>query len=134
MDHDTTQRDHARPAADAGRDLDAILVAGAAYADVRARLLAAGWQPVPHAQARAQVIGDDHLRLCAENPGLARCRACDALPELVNASGDGLSVMRFARAGRSLRLIAYGTLGDFDITGEDSGLVLQSWEFPSHHD
>lgn len=134
MDIDPTQRDPGPSTSEGPRDLDDTLVAGAAYADVRARLLAAGWQPVPDPRAREQVIGDDHARLCADNPGFARCRACDALPELSNASGDGLSVMRFAREAQFLRLIAYGTLGDFDVIGEDSGLVLQSWEFPSHHD
>lgn len=122
-------------APDAGRkDPEPALVAGAAYADVRTRLLADGWRPVPDPHARAQVIGDDHARLCAEHPGLARCRACDALPELCSASADGLSVMRFARDGKALRVIAYGTLADFDVTGEDSGLVLRSWEFPAAHD
>lgn len=134
MDIDSTRRAPAPHASDGPRDPADALVAGAAYADVRAGLLAAGWHPVPDAQAREQVIGDDHARLCAKNPGLARCRACDALPELGTASADGLSVMRFARKGRALRLIAYGTLADFDVTGEDSGLVLQSWEFPSTHD
>ena len=112
-------------------DLDGLLKKGTPYADVRAALLADGWQPVRDAQCRANVVGGSHASLCAENPGLAGCKACDELPELSSSSGDGHSLMRFSRTtdSRSLQLTTYGMLGDGLVTGPDSRLNLWTWSF-----
>lgn len=108
--------------------------AGTAYADARARLLADGWAPLPDPDARLQVIGADHARLCADVPTLAACRACDGLPELSSASCDGWRLMRFTRDQQVLHVTAFGTLGDFDVGGPDSGLVVHAWEVSASGD
>lgn len=126
---DTTAAQPIAPApASSTNDLGGLLKAGKPYADVRASLIAQGWQPVRDAQCRANVVGGEHETLCAENPGLAGCKACDELPELSSSSGDGYSLMRLSHAdGRGLKLTAYGMLADGLVSGADSRLELWTW-------
>lgn len=119
-----------KPTATTTDDLGGLLKAGTPYGDVRNALLAQGWQPVRDAQCRANVVGGEHETLCAENPGLAGCKACEELPELASSSGDGYSLMRFSHPdGRALKLTAYGMLADGLVTGADSRLELWTWAF-----
>lgn len=110
-------------------DLDATLKQGMPYADARETLLAAGWQPVRDAQCRANVIGENHAELCAANPGLTGCKACDDLPELSACSSDGYCSLKFRHAadGRNLQVTTYGMIEDRHVKGPDSRLDLWAW-------
>lgn len=112
-------------------DLEPALKAGMAYADFRTLVTGRGWEPVPDAQCRVNVVGANHAELCAANPELATCKACDALPELSACSADGHCVMNFRHAGarQALRAVSYGMLADHGVSGDDSRLELSSWEF-----
>ena len=100
---------------------------GMAYATLRSRLLSRGWVPLPEAQCRANVAGDNHATLCAADP--QQCEPCEALPELSACSGTGQCTMQFQGAGgQSLRVSTYGDVHRSTATGEREDLVVTAVE------
>lgn len=100
----------------AASSIDAAFVKGMAYADLRKRLIDAGWLPLRDPMC-AQNMGGDGL-------------ACRALPEVESCSSDGYCNMRFADATEGKR-IAIGTYGPYErwnTPGEEASLAVQSWE------
>lgn len=84
------------------------------YADLRRQVVAAGWQPVPDPQCKANVGGDAVI--------------CDQITELQSCSGDGYCVMHFARNAEKLAVYAYGMAEDWRVQGEQSRLRVTEWE------
>ena len=100
---------------------------GMAYATLRSRLLAAGWAPLPDAQCRANVVGDNHATLCAADP--QRCQPCDALPELSACSGTGHCTMHFqGDGGQRLSVSTYGDVHRRSASSEPEDLVVTDVE------
>jgi hypothetical protein len=115
----------------AGAALEAELKAGMAYADFRKQVLAQGWTPVPDAQCKANVVGENHQAVCSQDPNLAACKVCEQMTELSACSGDGHCLVRFRHeaSGESLEATGYGMIEDWDVSGEDSRLQLSKWSF-----
>jgi hypothetical protein len=111
--------------------LEAELKAGMAYADFRKQVLAQGWTPVPDAQCKANVVGENHATVCSQDPNLASCKVCDEMTELSACSGDGHCLVRFRHdaSGESLEATGYGMVEDWNVSGEDSRLQLSKWSF-----
>ncbi|WP_141400856.1 hypothetical protein [Pseudoxanthomonas wuyuanensis] len=122
--------DESKPQA-AGTALEAVLQAGMAYADFRKQVLAQGWTPVPDAQCKANVVGENHDAVCSQDPDLATCKVCDQMTELSACSGDGRCMVRFRHdaSGESLEATGYGMIEDWNVSGEDSRLQLSRWSF-----
>lgn len=113
---------------DVGRDLEAGLTKGMAYADLRKLLLDGGWEPVKDPNCQVQVVGYDE-KTCGSDPDLAVCKACAQMPELSAYSGDGYATMRFRHAGEGgLKVVSYGMIEDWSVAGEDSRLRVEEWE------
>ena len=116
--------------------LDALLRDKPAYADARRALIGAGWVPVPDPRSKENVIGSNWKEVCATDP--AQCEACDKLPELASASGDGQVLMRFRDpdGGQVIAVHATGMLSDYAVTGPDSRLAYMGWSMetpgPAH--
>lgn len=110
--------------------LERVVRKGMAYADFRNEVIALGWTPVVDPECKANVVGGDHLAVCATQPPPASCQACDALPELSSYSGDAksLSVFRNASQGLRMQVVGLGELADWNVPGEDSGLQVLEWE------
>lgn len=100
-----------------------------AYADLRKLLIEGGWEPVKDPQCQVQVAGYDQ-KTCSDNQDLALCRACEQMPELSAYSGDGFATSRFndVRAGKTLKLVSYGMIEDWNVPGDDSRLRIEEWE------
>lgn len=111
--------------------LEAELKAGMAYADFRKQVLAQGWTPVPDAQCKANVVGENHAAVCSQDPNQASCKVCDEMTELSACSGDGHCLVRFRHdgSGESLEATGYGMVEDWNVSGEDSRLQLSKWSF-----
>lgn len=122
MTQDTAQASAAGPLAD-------VLKQDMAYGDLRKAVLAQGFAPVPDAQCRAQVVGDE--KTCAENPDLAICKACGEIPELSAYTGDGYAKTRFrnAQTGQRLEVVSYGMIEDWNVGDADSRLRVTAWTF-----
>lgn len=103
---------------------------GMAYADFRSAVIEQGWYPRPDEECRANVLGGNEATLCARNPDLASCKACDVLPELSSCSGDGYCLMRFQMDGGTqvLNATTMGMIEDATVSGESSRLRLTHWE------
>lgn len=86
-----------------------------AYADLRRKITAYGWHPVPDPQCRANVGGTGAI--------------CDQMAELESCSGDGYCVMHFGRNAEKLAVYTYGIAEDWNIVGEQSRLRVTEWEF-----
>lgn len=113
----------------AGAALEAVLQAGMAYADFRKQVLAQGWSPIPDAQCKVNVVGENHQAVCSQDPDLATCKVCDQMTELSACSGDGHCLVRFRHdaSGESLEATGYGMIEDWNVSGEDSRLQLSRW-------
>ena len=110
-------------------DLDAVLKKDMAYADLRKLLINGGWEPVKDPQCQVQVAGYDQ-KTCSDNQDLALCSACERMPELSAYSGDGFATSQFrdVRTGKTLKVISYGMIEDWGVSGEDSRLRVEEWE------
>lgn len=110
-------------------DLQDIVKKDMAYADLRRLLLNGGWEPVKDPQCQLQVAGYDE-KTCNDNPDLALCGACEQMPELSAYSGDGFATSQFRdmRTGKTLKVVSYGMIEDWDVPGEDSRLRVEEWE------
>lgn len=98
-----------------------------AYATLRSRLLSRGWVPLPDAQCRANVAGDNHATLCAVDP--QQCEPCEALPELSACSGTGHCTMQFqGDGGQTLNVSTYGDVHRRTAIGEPEDLVVTAVE------
>jgi hypothetical protein len=104
------------PAAPPAPAVDAAFAKGMPYADVRRRLLDAGWLPLRDPACRENVGGE--------------ARVCGDLPETESCSGDGHCVMHFANASvaQRMRVTAYGPYDRWDAPGEQAAFAVQSWE------
>jgi len=101
---------------------------GMGYADFRSRILDLGWQPLPDAQCKQNIVGDPAK--CKGNSDLALCRACDEIPELGSYSGDGHSLSRFRHPnGQQVSVSALGELKYWKMPGDDPGLAITGWTF-----
>lgn len=123
----TTERNSVNPEVHA---LNGILKKGMAYADFRNQLLAHGWMPVIDAGCKANVVGTNHVALCADNPDLATCQVCDQMPELNACSGDGHCLVRFQNTDNTeiMEATSYGMIEDWNVSGEDSRLQVSQWD------
>lgn len=110
-------------------DLQNAVKKDMAYADLRKLVLDGGWEPVKDPQCQVQVAGYDE-KTCEENPGLALCTACEQMPELSAYTGDGFATSRFkdVRAGKTLKVVSYGMIEDWNVLGEESRLRVEEWE------
>lgn len=100
---------------------------GMAYATLRTRVLSRGWVPLPDAQCRANVAGDNHATLCAADP--QQCQPCEVLPELSACSGTGHCTMQFQRdGGQTLSVSTYGDVHRRTAAGEPEDLVVTAVE------
>jgi hypothetical protein len=86
-----------------------------AYGDLRRKVTADGWLPVPDPDCKVNVGGEANV--------------CDDLTELESCSGDGFCVMRFARNGEKLEVYTQGMIEDWNAPGEASRLRVTEWEF-----
>ncbi len=116
----------ASPSAATGSD-QSVWENGMAYATLRSRLLSRGWMPLPDAQCRANVVGDNHATLCATDP--QQCEPCAALPELSACSGTSHCTMQFqGEGGKMLRVSTYGDVHRHTAVGEPEDLVVTALE------
>ncbi len=115
----------------AGSALDAQLRKGMAYGDFRKAVLAAGWEPLPNAACRANLLGDAAEQTCAADPQLIQCRICEEMPELDSCSSDALCLVRFRHLqdSRVLRATGRGEVRYWQDTGDDAGLQIVGWEY-----
>lgn len=104
------------PAAPPAPAVDAAFAKGMPYADLRRRLLDAGWLPLRDPACRENVGGE--------------ARVCGMLPETESCSGDGHCVMHFANAAEAqrIRVTAYGPYDRWNTPGEQAAFAVQSWE------
>lgn len=115
------------PAATAASSKQNTWENGMAYTTLRSRLLSKGWVPLPDAQCRANVAGDNHATLCAADP--RQCEPCEALPELSACSGTGQCTMRFqVNGGQTLSVSTYGDVHRRAASGEPEDLVVTAVE------
>jgi hypothetical protein len=86
------------------------------YADLRKRLIDAGWSPLPDP-------------MCRENVG-GEALVCSELPEVESCSGDGHCVMHFANAaeGKRIRVTTYGPSDRWNVPGEEAAFAVTSWD------
>lgn len=116
----------ASPSAATGSD-QSVWENGMAYATLRSRLLSRGWVPLPDAQCRANVVGDNYVALCAADT--QQCEPCEALPELSACSGTGHCTMQFqGEGGKMLRVSTYGDVHRHTAVGEPEDLVVTALE------
>jgi hypothetical protein len=96
--------------------IDAAFANGMPYADLRRRLLDAGWLPLRDPACRENVGGE--------------ARVCGVLPEVESCSGDGHCVMHFANAAEAqrIRVTTYGPYDRWNTPGEEAAFAVQSWE------
>ncbi len=89
---------------------------GMAYADLRKRLIDAGWLPLRDP-------------MCRENVG-GEARVCGELPEVESCSGDGYCLMYFVDADRSKRMsvTTYGPSDRWNAPGEEDAFAVKSWD------
>lgn len=87
-----------------------------AYADLRKRVIDAGWLPLRDP-------------MCWENVG-GEARVCGELPEVESCSGDGRCVMHFANAdqGKRMRVSTYGPPERWNVPGEEAAFAVKSWD------
>lgn len=109
----------AQPATDAaaaGAAIDAGFAKGMPYADLRRRVLAAGWLPLVDPSCRENIGGDASI--------------CFSAPELEACSGDGHCNMHFADAasGREIAVHTYGPIERWNAPGEEKSLAVTGWE------
>jgi hypothetical protein len=104
------------PAAPPASAVDAAFAKDMPYADLRRRLLDAGWLPLRDPACRENVGGE--------------ARVCGELPEVESCSGDGHCVMHFANAteAQRMRVTAYGPYDRWNTPGEQAAFAVQSWE------
>ena len=114
---------------DLKKELDSLFVKDLAYADVRQRLLDKGWEPVPNPHCKEDVIGGDWQEVCKAKP--EKCQVCEDLKELQSYSSTGHVAVRFKnrKLGKVIDVFGYGDLSDWKVSGGQSGLMLNSWEF-----
>ena len=111
----------------------AILIArikeGMAYADLRSIAIDEGWSPVIDQECKTNVIGGNHVELCASHPDLDDCRVCDDLSELGSCSGDGYCGMTFSKGRSIFDVTTYGMIEDRAVSGQHSRLQVVGWKF-----
>ena len=96
--------------------IDAGFAKGMAYADLRKRVLAAGWLPVVDPACRENIGGEATI--------------CFDVPELEACSGDGHCNMHFADAasGREVAVHTYGPIERWNAPVDDKSLAVTGWE------
>lgn len=96
--------------------IEAAFREGMPFAELRKRLLDAGWLPLRDP-------------MCRENVG-GTAEVCFELPEVESCSGDGYCNMHYASAaeGRRLSVTTYGPYGKWNVPGEESALAVRSWK------
>lgn len=109
----------AAPAAAAPEAKPAIEAAfreGMAFAEVRKRLLDAGWLPLRDP-------------MCRENVG-GTAEVCFELPEVESCSNDGYCNMHYANAAENRRIsvTTYGPYDKWNVAGQESVLAVRSWK------
>ncbi|MGY0505910.1 hypothetical protein [Luteimonas sp. e5] len=113
------------------KHLDAVLAPGMAYADARAALLEAGWEPIKSPDCMQAVVGGDWENVCRSPEPAQTCSACESMAELASYSGEGIMLARFRhpQSNAAISVNAYGMLRDWSVNGDDSRLQYSSWEF-----
>jgi hypothetical protein len=96
--------------------IEAAFREGMPFAELRKRLLDAGWLPLRDP-------------MCRENVG-GTAEVCFELPEVESCSGDGYCNMHYANAAESRRIsvTTYGPYGKWNVAGEESALAVRSWK------
>ena len=104
---------------DATPSVLAGLTKGMPYADLRKRLLAAGWLPLRDPA-------------CWENAG-GGSSVCGELPEVESCSGDGYCNMAFANAadGKRIDVTSYGPYERWNTPGQEASVAVESWNVSS---
>ncbi len=127
----TLDTDMQATAPTAASAIDAQLRKGMAYGDFRKAVLAAGWEPLPSPDCRANLLGDAAERTCAADPQMIQCRICGEMPELDSCSSDALCLVRFRNMqdGRVMKATGRGELRYWQDAGEDAGLQVVDWEY-----
>jgi hypothetical protein len=96
--------------------IEAAFREGMPFAELRKRLLDAGWLPLRDP-------------MCRENVG-GTAEVCFELPEVESCSGDGYCNMHYANAAENRRIsvTTYGPYGKWNVAGEESALAVRSWK------
>lgn len=96
--------------------IEAAFREGMPFAELRKRLLDAGWLPLRDP-------------MCRENVG-GTAEVCFELPEVESCSGDGYCNMHYASAAENRRIsvTTYGPYGKWNTPGEESALAVRSWK------
>jgi len=102
---------------------------GMAYADLRRRLLSAGWKPVVDSACTSNVVGSNYESVCNADPNSSACNICKILPELSSCSGDAYCGMHFSNGIEKLHVVAYGDFQDWNVEGEKSQFSVSGWDF-----
>lgn len=104
------------PTTAAAARIDAGFEKGMPYAELRRRVLAAGWLPLVDPSCRENIGGDGAI--------------CFSAPELEACSGDGHCNMHFADAasGREIAVHTYGPIERWNAPGEEKSLAVTGWE------
>ena len=108
--------------------LESTVEAGMPYGRFRQELLSRGWEPVPDAGCRANLLGLAPEEPCASSRDL--CRVCEDLPELSLYAPDGLAVVWFRHRddGHELQASAVGEIADRHRIDAGSRFRLVDWE------
>lgn len=104
------------PAPEVAPEVARTFQAGMTYADLRAKLDAAGWLPLS-------------TNLCRQNVG-GEASVCSYMPETDACSADGYCVFRFAHRASGL-MMRVGTYGDYQRwkqPGHQQKLTVRWWE------
>jgi hypothetical protein len=111
------------------RALEPQIKKGMPYADLRKLIVGSGWRPVVDSECKSNVVGDDFKETCESDPGLESCKICDRLPELSSCSGDAFCGMFFSNGSEKLHVVTFGDFSDWNVTGVESQLSVESWDF-----
>ena len=128
----TPNNSHTLVAQQPAEALESKLKKGMSYADFRKLVVDGGWTPVIDPECKPNVVGADFEKVCGSDPELASCKICDHLPELSSCSGDAYCGMYFSKDSKKLHVVTFGDFSDWNVSGEDSQLSVDGWDFATH--
>jgi hypothetical protein len=112
-------------------DFGGVVKQGMSYIELRKSLESHGWNPVIESQCRANVVGANHEKLCAEHPENESCGYCDQMPGLSSCSSDGdcSFVFRHSAEGRVLEVGMGGELEQWKSISPEVMFGVTGWRY-----
>lgn len=112
-------------------DLGGLIKQGMSYPELRQSLESQGWAPVIDTQCRANVVGANHEKLCAEHPENESCGYCEQMPGLNSCSSEGACSFAFRHDahGRMLEIGMGGEIEQWKSNSPEVMFGVSGWRY-----